>query len=184
MAEQESRRNPVRCIPKGHEEVPWCTTDSVWSKELWNHPASYCRWMHTSDRYAILKRWAENFDIVFINDNAINRLPQVECNILLDEFPTVTETTKVIKLLSSGKAPGSDTIPADIYEAGGQPMAKKLTELFHYMWRKEAIPQEFKDASIIHLLYISGREMLNSVSTVTCWEDTCKDPTESPECTS
>ena len=28
-------------------------------------------------------------------------------------------------------------------------MAEKLTELFHCMWRKEAIPQEFKDASII-----------------------------------
>ena len=33
--------------------------------------------------------------------------------------------------LSSDKAPGSDAIPADIYKAGGQPMAEKLTELFH-----------------------------------------------------
>ena len=30
-------------------------------------------------------------------------------------------------------------------------MTEKLTELFHCMWRKAAIPQEFKDASIIHL---------------------------------
>ena len=30
-------------------------------------------------------------------------------------------------------------------------LAEKLTELFHYMWTKEAIPQEFKDASIIHI---------------------------------
>ena len=30
-------------------------------------------------------------------------------------------------------------------------MAEKLTELFQCMWRKEAIPQDFKDASIIHL---------------------------------
>ena len=30
-------------------------------------------------------------------------------------------------------------------------MAEKLTELFQCMWRKEAIPQEFKDASMIHL---------------------------------
>ena len=29
-------------------------------------------------------------------------------------------------------------------------VAEKLTELFHIMWRKEAIPQEFKDATIIH----------------------------------
>ena len=60
-------------------------------------------------------------------------------------------------------------------------MAEKLTELFHCMWRKEAIPQEFKAASIIHLykrkgnpqvcdnhrdiplLCIAGKILLNSV---------------------
>ena len=35
-------------------------------------------------------------------------------------------------------------------------MAEKLTELFHCMWRKEAIPQEFKDASITHLYKRKG----------------------------
>ena len=30
-----------------------------------------------------------------------------------------------------------------------QALAEKLTELFHCMWRKEAIPQKIKDASII-----------------------------------
>ena len=47
--------------------------------------------------------------------------------------------------MSSGKAPGSDAIPAEIYKAGGPPVAEKLTELFHIMWRKEAIPQEFNN---------------------------------------
>ena len=31
-----------------------------------------------------------------------------------------------------------------------------MTELRHYMWRKEAIPHEFKDASIIHLYKRKG----------------------------
>ena len=86
-----------------------------------------------------------------INDEAINKLPQVACNRLLDEFPTISETVKAIKLLSSCKAPGSDAIPTEIYKAGGPLVAEKQTELFHIMWRKEAIPQEFKDARIIHL---------------------------------
>ena len=85
---------------------------------------------------AILKRWAEHFDGVLnrpssINNEAIIRLPQVECNPLLDELPTVIETVKAIKLLSSGKAPRSNAIPAEIYKAGGPPVAEKLTELFH-----------------------------------------------------
>ena len=85
-----------------------------------------------TDKEAILKRRAEHFDGVLnlpssINDEAINRLPQVECNPLLDELLTVSETVKAIKLLSSGKAPGSDAIPAEIYKAGGPPVAEKLS---------------------------------------------------------
>ena len=114
-----------------------------------------------TDKEAILKIWAEQFDGVLsrpssINDEAINRLPQVECDLLLDELPTVSETVKAIKLRSSGNSPGSDTIPAEIYKAGGPPAAEKLTELFHIMWRKEAIPQKFKDATIIHLFKTKG----------------------------
>ena len=80
-----------------------------------------------ADKEAILKRWAEHCDGVLnrpssISDETINRLPQVECNPLLDEFPTVSETVKAVKLL----------------------------------WRKEAIPQEFKDATIIHLFKRKG----------------------------
>ena len=91
-----------------------------------------------------------------INDNAISRLPHVECNVLLDEFPPVTETTKAIQHLSSGNAPGSDAIPTEIYKAGGQPMTEKLTELFLCTWRTEAIPQEFKDASLVRLYKRTG----------------------------
>ena len=61
---------------------------------------------------------------------------------------------KAIKLLSSGKAPGSDAIPAEIYKADGPPVAE--TKLLHIMWRKEAIPQKIKDATIIHLFKRKG----------------------------
>ena len=47
-----------------------------------------------------------------------------------------------IQHVSSGKAPDTDAIPAEVYKAGGLPMAEKLTELFQCMWRKEAIPQD------------------------------------------
>ena len=35
-------------------------------------------------------------------------------------------------------------------------MAEKLTAMFQCMWRKEAIQQDFKDASIIHLYKQKG----------------------------
>ena len=113
-----------------------------------------------TDKEAILKRWAEHFNSVLnrpsnINEDAIDILPQIECNVLLDEFPTVMGTRKSFQQLSSGKAPGADAIPAEVYKAGGH-MTKKLTYLFHCMWRKETIPQEFKDASMINLYKRKG----------------------------
>ena len=68
-----------------------------------------------TDKEAVLNRWTEHFVGVLnrpssITDEAINRLTQVECNPLLDEFLTVSETVKAIQLLSSGKAPGSDAV--------------------------------------------------------------------------
>ena len=67
------------------------------------------------DKDAILKRLAEHFNSVLnrpssVNNNAINRLPQKECNVLLDAFPTVTETRNAIQHLSPGKAQGTDAI--------------------------------------------------------------------------
>ena len=53
--------------------------------------------------------------------------------------------------MSSGKAPGADFIPAKIYAFGGPIMTRKLCELFESMWKQEFIPQELKDASIVHL---------------------------------
>ena len=67
------------------------------------------------------------------------------------------ETRKAVQQLSSGKARGADAIPAEVYKAGrGITMAEKLTGLFNCRWRKEAIPQEFKDASIIHIYKRKG----------------------------
>ena len=111
-----------------------------------------------TDKEAILKRWAEHFDGVLnrpssINDEAINRLPQVECNPMLDELPTVSETVKAIKRLSSGKAPGSDAIPAEIYKAGGPPAAEKLT---YFTLCGEKKPSLKNSRTIIHLFKGKG----------------------------
>ena len=101
-----------------------------------------------TDNKAILKRWPKHFVSVLnrslsINDDAINRLPQVECNLLLDEFPTVAETVTTIKILSSGKAPGLDAIPAEIYYAGGTSCKEDNTVISHHV-RKRSHPSRIQ----------------------------------------
>ena len=66
--------------------------------------------------------------------------------------------------LSSGKAPGSDAISAEIYKAGGLPVAEKLTELFHIMWRKEP---SLKNSRMQQLAtYSKGKGILKSVTII------------------
>ena len=79
-----------------------------------------------------MRRWARNFDGVLnrpfsINDEAIARLPQVPMN--TDAVPTLEEVRKAIRQLSSGKALGLDSIPAEIHKEGGTALTGKLLTL-------------------------------------------------------
>ncbi|XP_076047364.1 uncharacterized protein LOC143028893 [Oratosquilla oratoria] len=116
-----------------------------------------------SDKEKILERWVEHFCSVLnqpstINDEAIARLPHVLVNDSLSDPPTKEEVTKAIKHMSSGKAPGADSIPAEIYAFGGSKLTENLTSLFCFMWSKEKLPQEFKGASIVHLYKSKGNK--------------------------
>ena len=95
-----------------------------------------------------------------INVEAIARLPQVETNTDLDRPPSEEEVKKAIKQLSTGKAPDTDAIPAEVYKHGGDTLLQKLTDLFCRMWDEEVISQQLKDASIIHLYQKGNRQAM------------------------
>nr|VZH92767.1 unnamed protein product [Spirometra erinaceieuropaei] len=72
----------------------------------------------------ILQRWAEHFRGVLNRPSAIfdadnDHLPQVETNVDLDTPPSLQETIRTGQQLSSGKVPGSDAFPAEVYKYGG-----------------------------------------------------------------
>ena len=86
-----------------------------------------------TDKKAILKRWAEYFNYVLnrpssINENAINRLPQIECNVLLDDFQPSWKQKKQFNNCHLAKLQ----------------VQMQFLQRFHCMWRKEAITQELK----------------------------------------
>ncbi|XP_072137107.1 uncharacterized protein [Mobula birostris] len=121
-----------------------------------------------TEKAQILQRWAEHFEAVLsrpssINDEAIDRIHgAVDINSTMDD-PVVAEVTKAASQLSSGKATGADTIPAEIYKAGGPVLIEKLTKLFQSFWKQGSILQELKDASIVHLYKRKGnRQVCNN----------------------
>ena len=89
-------------------------------------------------------------------------MPHVETNTDLDRPPNEEEVKKAIKQLSTGKAPGADAIPAEVYKHGSDTLLQKLTDLFCRMWDEEVIPQQLKYVSIIHLYKKGNRQLCDN----------------------
>nr|VZI33279.1 unnamed protein product [Spirometra erinaceieuropaei] len=118
-----------------------------------------------TEKTQILQRWAKHFRGVLnrpsvISDAAIARLPQVATNVDLDLPPSLQETIRAVQQLSSGKAPGSDAIPAEVYKHGCPQLMDHLTALFQEMWRQGEVPPDFKDATIVHLYKRKGNRQV------------------------
>ncbi|BHF68642.1 hypothetical protein SprV_0301167900 [Sparganum proliferum] len=116
-----------------------------------------------TEKTQILQRWAEHFRGVLnrpsaISDAAIDRLPQVETNVDRDLPPSLQETIRAVHQLSSGKAPGSDAIPAEVYKHGCPQLMDHLTALFQEMWRQaKRIPPTLDNHRSISLLNMAGK---------------------------
>ena len=112
---------------------------------------------------SILERWAEHFDTLLnrpsiIEDQIIDDLPQRSLINLLDECPTIAEAKKAVDHLQSGKAPGPDGIPPEIFKSGGYALLVRLTNFFQLCWDNGVLPQDLKDANIIHLYKNKGEK--------------------------
>ena len=109
-----------------------------------------------TDKEAIDKRFSEHFEQLLnrpssIDPNAINDIPQRKINEQLGVLPTEEEVIEAIDELQSDKAAGPDGIPPEVFKVGGPALVKRLTEFLCHCWHDGEIPQDLKDARIVHL---------------------------------
>ena len=114
-----------------------------------------------TEKSDIIQRWSEHFNQLLnrasqIDQQAIQDMPQRPVLAALDDPPTLAETQQAIKQLQMGKAPGPDGIPPEIFKEGGEAIAIKLTGLMQQFWEEGSVPQDFKDANIVHLYKNKG----------------------------
>ncbi|BHF64391.1 hypothetical protein SprV_0200739400 [Sparganum proliferum] len=81
-------------------------------------------------------------------------------NVDLDPTPSLQETIGAVQQFSSGKASGSDATPAEIYKHDAPQLMDHQTALFQEMWRQGQVPQDFEDATIVHLYKRKGNRQL------------------------
>ncbi|VDL96401.1 unnamed protein product [Schistocephalus solidus] len=157
LDDAQSRGNPRVHGPKRMEELlhrhQGCLRTSLQRR---HHILSADGRTLLTEKTQILTRWAEHFQSVLnqpstISDAAIDRQPEVEINADLDLLPSHQETIRAVQQLSSGKAPGSDAIPAEIFKHGGPQLTSQLTVLFQEMWHQGKVPHNLRDATIVHL---------------------------------
>nr|VZH94439.1 unnamed protein product [Spirometra erinaceieuropaei] len=120
-------------------------------------------------RRKILRRWVGHFRGVLnrpsaISDAATARLPQVETNAGFDLASSPHKTIKTVQQLFSGKASGSEAIPAEIYKHGGSQLMEHLTALFREMCCQVEVSRDFKDPTIVYLYERKGNRQIYEIT--------------------
>jgi hypothetical protein len=57
--------------------------------------------------------------------------------------PSPFEVEIAIAKLKKYKSPGSDQIPAELIQAGGEILVSEVHKLINYVWNKEQLPDKF-----------------------------------------
>jgi hypothetical protein len=63
--------------------------------------------------------------------------------------PNVSEVELAIDKLKSHKWPGNDQIPAELIKAGDRTICLEIHKLITSIWKKEKLPEEWKDSIIV-----------------------------------
>ena len=74
----------------------------------------------------------------------------------LDEVPSIEELSKAIDRLPSGKAPGKESILAEVIMSNKSTLLVLLHKLLTQCWKEGSVPQDMRDSNIITLYKNKG----------------------------
>jgi hypothetical protein len=86
-----------------------------------------------------------------VHQSAFDEIDQLPYVTELDLELSVEELSKAIDILSSGKAPGVDGIPAEIIRSGKAGLLKPLQKLLTKCREEGAVSQDTRNANIVTL---------------------------------
>ena len=58
---------------------------------------------------------------------------------------------KALKKINTGKTPGMDGFPEELYKTNGDVAIKEFTRLFNKIWHKEKVPDQWKKGLILKI---------------------------------
>jgi hypothetical protein len=67
----------------------------------------------------------------------------------LAPYPSRLEVEIAIAKLKKYKSPGTDHIPAELIQAGGEILLSEMHKLINSVWNKEELPDQWKESIIV-----------------------------------
>ncbi|PNF23216.1 hypothetical protein B7P43_G02735 [Cryptotermes secundus] len=103
-----------------------------------------------ADSHNILNRW-RNYFSQLLNVHRVSAVRQTEIHTAepLIPDPSPFEVESAIAKLKRYKSPGSDQIPAELIQAGGEILRSKIHNLITSIWHKEKLPDQWKESIIV-----------------------------------
>jgi hypothetical protein len=100
-----------------------------------------------SDSQNILNRW-KNYFSQLLKVHNVSDVRQIEVHTAepLVPGPSRLEVEIVIAKLKRYKSPGSDQIPAEMIQAGGELLLSEIHKLINSVWNKEKLPDQWKES--------------------------------------
>jgi hypothetical protein len=103
-----------------------------------------------ADSYNILNTW-KNYSSQLLNVHNVSDVRQMEVNMAepLVPGPSHLEVEISIAKLKKYKSPGSDQIPVELIQAGGEILLSVIHKLINSVWNKEEVPDQWKESLIV-----------------------------------
>jgi hypothetical protein len=103
-----------------------------------------------ADSHNILNRWKNYFSQLF-NVHNISDVRQIEVCMAepLVPGPSRLEVEIPIAKLKKYKSPGSNQIPAQLIQAGGEMLLSVIHKLINSIWNKEELRDQWKESIIV-----------------------------------
>jgi hypothetical protein len=103
-----------------------------------------------ADSHNILNRWKNYFSQIF-NVHNVSDVRQIEVHTAepLVPGPSRLEVEIAIAKLKKFKSPGSDQIPAELIQAGGEILLSAIHKPISSVWNKEELPDQWKESIIV-----------------------------------
>jgi hypothetical protein len=109
-----------------------------------------------ADSHNILNSW-KNYFSQLLNVHRVSNVRQIEIHTAepIVPEPSPFEVKVAISELKTYKSPGSDQIPAELIQAGGETLQFEIHRFINCIWSKEELPDQRKE-SIIVPIYKKG----------------------------